>query len=97
MPPRKRAAAAPQDGPATGAPEETPTPQADSAAGELGPDEGGSTTPDADTGPGDEEQHGDSKPPEPSDVPCPTHFPNGWPDGATAVGCEDGTWVRQPS
>lgn len=26
--------------------------------------------------------------------PCTTCFPDGWPDGATAVGCEHGSWTR---
>jgi hypothetical protein len=30
------------------------------------------------------------------DTPCPDHacFPDGWPDGAYAAGCEHGAWTR---
>ena len=28
------------------------------------------------------------------DTPCEEHFPTGWPDGVTAVGCEHGSWTR---
>ncbi|MGE7437948.1 hypothetical protein [Kitasatospora sp. NPDC001175] len=24
--------------------------------------------------------------------PCPECFPDGWPEGASAVGCEHGSW-----
>lgn len=27
--------------------------------------------------------------------PCPLCFPDGWPQGATAVGCEHGHWARE--
>ncbi|MFJ8345027.1 hypothetical protein ACIQ9J_01360 [Streptomyces sp. NPDC094153] len=26
--------------------------------------------------------------------PCPECMPNGWPEGAFAVGCTHGTWIR---
>jgi hypothetical protein len=26
--------------------------------------------------------------------PCPNCFPNGWPEGSFAVGCEHGSWIR---
>ncbi|MER8030738.1 hypothetical protein ABTZ78_17465 [Streptomyces bauhiniae] len=29
--------------------------------------------------------------------PCRTCFSAGWPDGATAVGCEHGNWQRTPA
>jgi hypothetical protein len=28
----------------------------------------------------------------PQEQPCPEHFPDGWPDDASAVGCEHGSW-----
>ncbi|MGW2971336.1 hypothetical protein ACWDBO_31585 [Streptomyces mirabilis] len=28
------------------------------------------------------------------DLPCTVCFPDGWPDGVTARGCEHGSWTR---
>lgn len=29
-----------------------------------------------------------------AETPCQSCFPDGWPDDATAVGCEHGSWTR---
>lgn len=40
----------------------------------------------------------DAKPdegaPADADLPCTVCFPDGWPDGVTARGCEHGSWTR---
>lgn len=37
----------------------------------------------------------DATEPERSDLPCQECMPNGWPEGAYAVGCAHGTYVRE--
>jgi hypothetical protein len=84
MPPRKRAAAAPKTQPAgkqegLEAPDTEETPEADSVE-EAAPDQ--SAGPDSPADPAS------------ANLPCTVCFPDGWPDGVTARGCEHGSWTR---
>lgn len=93
MPPRKRAASAPAEEPEP----ETAAPETETEAdGQQAEHSDDSATPT--DGGGDQKPDEDG--PERSDLqtveqPCQECMPNGWPEGAYAVGCTHGTWVRE--
>lgn len=106
MPPRKRAASAPKpeetlvpDTDADGQPDEETAEGQAPDTDETPTSAGGGQDPEAD-------QNGDGdgdEPPERSDLqagePCAECFPGGWAakaDTVGAVGCEHGTWQRDP-
>lgn len=84
MPPRKRAASAPQPDSDTEPLTEDGTEQQDSGA------EGGTAT----APPDDTEDKPKRSSRKTVEQPCPECFPEGWPATSTAVGCEHGTWTR---
>lgn len=92
MPPRKRAASAPKA--ETEQEPLAPETEADDQHDDAGTDESAEQ---ASNG-GDETSDEDA--PERSDLqtvdkPCEECLPNGWPEGASAVGCTHGTYVRK--
>jgi hypothetical protein len=91
MPPRKRAETKPAERQET-APEAETLPD-DAAPAPATPEaeeapNADAATPDA---PGDDAKASDVQT---VDRPCEECMPNGWPEGAFAVGCEHGTWRR---
>lgn len=88
MPPRKRTAAAPKPEPVL---EEEGL---EAPAAEETPEAGGveEAEPDRAASPADPEPK--KADPADADLPCTVCFPDGWPDGVTARGCEHGSWTR---
>ena len=84
MPPRKRAQSAPKTDSDAELLADDATEQEDSGAE-------GSTAPAPPDDTEDKPKRGSRRH---SDQPCTTCFPEGWPDGAIAVGCEHGSWTR---
>lgn len=107
MPPRKRAQSAPKpeetDEHETATRAEAGPDGGDEAPAEFStPGESGGDAPRAQDPPVQPEDSDD--PPERSDIqsgqPCPECFPGGWTakdDSVGAVGCEHGTWQREPA
>ncbi|MFF7411661.1 hypothetical protein [Streptomyces lydicus] len=111
MPPRKRAAAKPEETedqqalggqetgehlPATpngGTPnEETPGPEANAPSDPSDVESSGN--PDEPKVPEDDDTPPETPTVQAGDQPCVACMPNGWPEGATAVGCTHGNWTR---
>jgi hypothetical protein len=83
MPPRKRTDT-PAEAPVLEEPIlEAPAPESEPAVADQDPQ------------PEPDHQPAARKPRKPAaEPPCPTCFPNGWPDEATSAGCSHGTWDR---
>lgn len=102
MPPRKRAASKPvateehqtADTPETG--DQLTAAPDDGAPDEPTSEEAPDTEANAPSDPLDAESSGNPEvpPAQAGDQPCSECMPNGWPVGATAVGCIHGNWTR---
>lgn len=94
MPPRKRAASAPK----AETEQEPLTPETE--ADDQQDDAGDPAEQTAEQASGGSDETSDEDAPERSDLqtvdkPCEECLPNGWPEGASSVGCTHGTYVRK--
>lgn len=94
MPPRKRAQSAPQ---AESEPAVEHTTTAEETGGHAEDAKLAADAPVESEAPKDEQDGPERSDLQAADLPCAECMPNGWPEGAFAVGCTHGTWVRENS
>jgi hypothetical protein len=96
MPPRKRAASAPNDEPEQEplAPEADASTEPDDDTEVSAPAADATDEVPADTDDADQDDEAARSDLQTVGQPCQECFPNGWPEGAFSVGCTHGTYVR---